>query len=140
MDLIGKYEGFYEYGGGYILPQFGSRVDILVTIKGKNDNFSGTVNEILSEHSVPLMSTLSGFKDNDFVSFVKRYDQLPSIKQDGSNEVVLGEGELEIEHTGYVDTKNKSIYGKWFIHHIGFDEEGEYESTSEGIWFLKKVG
>lgn len=26
MNLVGKWEGYYEYGEGYALPQFGERV------------------------------------------------------------------------------------------------------------------
>jgi hypothetical protein len=45
--------------------------------------------------------------------------------------MIFEEGELKIEHEGFVDVENNAIYGKWYISEIHSDEDGEYESNSD---------
>lgn len=140
MDIRGEWKGFYEYGAGYTLPQFGKRVNITVFFEGSNDSFKGYVTEDLSEHSVDLKATIKGFIDKDLISFVKTYPQKPLIVQEGNSEKTMKKGILEIEHEGYVDLKNNSVYGEWGIYENLMDKNGSYESQANyGIWLLKKV-
>lgn len=131
MDIKGMWKGYYEYGGGYILPQFGERVQIEVVLKGANETFEGFVNEVESPHSVPLKAKIKGFSEDSFISFVKTYPKKPQIKELGSIDMIFEEGELKIEHEGFVDVENNAIYGKWYISEIHSDEDGEYESNSD---------
>ena len=73
MNLIDNWEGYYEYGEGYTLPQFGERINILVNLQGTNDSFIGTVKEEKSDYSVPADATIKGFSENEFISFIKKY-------------------------------------------------------------------
>jgi len=38
MNLIRKWEGYYQYGSGYTLLQFGERVNIIVVFEGMNNS------------------------------------------------------------------------------------------------------
>ena len=50
------------------------------------------------------------------------------------------EGELEIEHEGYVDRNNQAMYGIWRISDFIVDpNSGErIQNIVEGTWLLKK--
>ena len=139
MNIIGNWEGYYEYGEGYSLPQFGERVEISVIFQGSNDKFIGTVNEKPSDHSIPLEATIQGFTENELISFVKHYPKAPRIKEHGSSEIVFEQGQLEIEHMGFIDTSHNSMYGTWTITQNMEDELGIFEVTTYGIWLLRKA-
>lgn len=139
MNLIDNWTGYYEYGEGYPLPQFGERVQILVNLQGNNDNFIGTIKEKESEHSVPLDATIKGFSENEFISFVKKYPKTPRFKNFGSSEIVMDSGQLEIEHYGYIDSEFDSLYGSWSITENTSIENNQEETTLYGTWLLKRV-
>ena len=138
MNLIDNWEGYYEYGEGYSLPQFGERVKIQVNLQGSNESFVGTVKEENSEHSVPLEAKIKGFSENEFISFIKKYPKLPRIKNLGSSDVIIKSGQLEIEHIGYIDSKFKSIYGTWSITENAPIKSGLDAITVYGTWLLTK--
>lgn len=138
MNLTGKWQGFYEYGLGYELPFFGQRVKIKTIITDVNGSFTGEIEEELSEFSVQLKSSIKGFTENDFISFVKKYSQKPVL--DNSSKIIYENSHLEIEHEGFIDEENQSIYGKWLIREIMSDENlGTFEYTTEGIWLLSRA-
>jgi hypothetical protein len=138
MNLTGNWQGFYEYGLGYELPFFGQRVKINAMITDVNGSFTGEIEEEISEFSVHLKSALKGFTENDFISFVKNYSQKPEI--DNSSKIIYENGHLEIEHEGFIDEENQSIYGKWMIRELMTEENlGTFEYTTEGIWFLSRI-
>ncbi|MBR9845395.1 MAG: hypothetical protein GYB35_04410 [Algicola sp.] len=139
MNLIDNWEGYYEYGEGYTLPQFGERVNILVNLQGSNESFIGTVKEEKSDYSVPADATIKGFSENEFISFVKKYPVHPRLKTLGGSEIIVENGQLEIEHYGYIDPKFDAIYGTWSIteknaSNIDFEPE-----TVFGTWLLRRV-
>ena len=138
MKLSGNWEGFYEYGQGYTLPHFGKRVKIVATISEANFSFTGTINEEQNEYSVPLEATIKGFIDDDFISFVKTYPKKPILKEFGKTEIIFENSKLEIEHEGFVDVENNSIYGNWYIKELITDEFGSFENIIQGIWILSK--
>jgi len=139
MNLIDNWVGYYEYGEGYSLPQFGERVKIYVNLQGSNESFIGTVKEEDSEHSVPLQARIKGFSENEFISFIKKYPKAPRLKEHGNSEIVMEDGQLEIEHTGYIDSEFQSIYGTWSITEKASLESDLEMFTVYGTWLLKKV-
>ncbi|MEO1029927.1 MAG: hypothetical protein AAFX55_00900 [Bacteroidota bacterium] len=138
MNLIDHWEGYYEYGEGYTLPHFGKRVKVYVNFQGSNDSFVGTLKEENSEYSVPLEATIKGFSDADFISFVKKYPKYPRLKEFGKSEIIMEDGELEIEHSGYIDTAYDSIYGTWAISEKISNLDSDV-FTVYGNWLLKRV-
>ena len=139
MSLKGNWEGYYEYGEGYILPYFGERVKIEVELYGDESSFTGLVTEEDSKFSVPLQGEIKGFLENELVSFIKTYDGNPTIREDQHNSLVIEKGTLEIEHQGYYDEKNQSMYGSWIFEQQQEDEEGKYDAVMTGTWLLKKM-
>ena len=139
MDIKGKWEGYYTYGEGYILPYFGELVDITIDIYGNEKEFTGLVTEEESEFSVPLQSEIKGSLEEEIVSFIRTYDGMPTIKEQAANTMEIGEGSLEIEHQGYYDEKNKAMYGSFVVEQEQEDEEGKYDAVLTGTWLLKKV-
>ncbi|MFT5725588.1 MAG: hypothetical protein ACI9JN_002713 [Bacteroidia bacterium] len=139
MHIEGTWEGYYEYGDGYVLPHFGERVGIMVTFQGENEEFSGTVKEDGSTFSVPLQAKIMGVVEYNVVSFIKTYPKNPRIKEEGKADLYFDDGELEIYHSGYWDEKSNSMYGWWSITSEFEDENGVFESVTSGIWLLKKV-
>ena len=139
MNLIDNWEGYYEYGIGYSLPQFGERVNIQVNFQGNNDNFVGTVKEVSSEHSVPLEATIIGFTDNELISFIKTYPKVARQKEFGSSEIKMENGQIGIEHQGYIDPKFDAIYGSWSITETAPADQGAYPITVYGTWLLRRV-
>lgn len=96
MNLEGKWEGFYEYGNGYTLPQFGKRVKIWVNLKGENEDFTGEVSEEKSEYSIPYKGIIKGFWDEGLISFVWTYPVNPRFKEQGSTEIMYPPGKPRI--------------------------------------------
>lgn len=140
MELSGNWEGYYEYGLGYSLPHFGERVKMKVSLSGDHEEFTGEIEEEQSEFSVPQPSTLTGFCEDNFISFVKTYSLMPRIEEDGSTDLVEEKGQLEVIHEGVLDEKNKAIYGNWTIIESFKDEMGlVQEYAMGGIWLLKKI-
>jgi len=138
MNLTGEWQGFYEYGSGYELPYFGQRVHIKASIIDSNGSFTGEIVEDGSVFSVKLEATIKGFIEDDFISFIKKYPKRPIILEH-STKIDYEESPLEIEHEGFVDEQNNSIYGSWFIHETITDEYGTFENVSQGIWLLTKI-
>jgi len=138
MNLIDNWEGYYEYGEGYPLPQFGQRVKIYVNLQGSNESFVGTVQEENSEYAVPLEARIKGFSEDGFISFIKKYPKVPRLKNLGSAAIVMESGQLEIEHTGYIDSEFESIYGTWSITENAPAESDMDVITVYGTWLLKK--
>ena len=139
MNLIDNWEGYYEYGEGYPLPQFGERVKIYVNLQGSNDSFIGKVKEENSDNSVPLEATIKGFSENEFISFIKKYPKVPRLKDIGSSDIVMESGQLEIEHYGYIDAEFDAIYGTWSITENTPVEMDVDVDTVYGTWLLKRV-
>jgi hypothetical protein len=139
MNLTGNWQGFYEYGSGYDLPYFGQRVNIKATITDSNGSFTGEIGEDGSVFSVKLDATIKGFVEDNFISFVKKYPKYPRIADDYSTNQIYEDKILEIEHEGFVDKKNNSIYGNWFIIETFKDEYGIFENKIQGIWLLTKI-
>ncbi len=139
MNLIDNWKGYYEYGEGYTLPQFGKRITLFVNLQGNNDNFIGTTKEESSEFSIPLEAKIKGFSENEFISFVKKYPKNPQLKELGSTDIIMKNGALEIEHNGYIDSNFDSMYGSWSITENMLLNDGYEEITSYGIWMLKRV-
>ena len=138
MNIEGKWKGYYEYGVGYQLPFFGSRVEMQVEfVVDQEGKFTGTITEIPSDFSVPMDAKINGFIDIDLISFIKSYPSHFQINPD--NTMKVSEGSLDIQYTGYIDEKNHAIYGEWSIEDEFTNEEG-FDDTgySTGIWLIKR--
>jgi len=137
-DLSGKWVGYYEYGLGYDLPYFGQRVKCSMEIIVKDGLIKGTVTEEESEFSVSSGSTVSGFIENNLVSFVNKYPVSPQINN--KNQVVIKTGELEVNYSGNLDLEKMTMFGLWTIEAY---ETSPYDINnpiqSEGIWLFKKL-
>ncbi|MEM6802393.1 MAG: hypothetical protein AAF696_13375 [Bacteroidota bacterium] len=140
MEIQGKWEGYYEYGLGYSLPHFGERIKMQLSIRGDAEEFEGEIEEEPSEFSVPHTSTLTGFCEESFISFVKTYPISPSIDEEEATDLVEEKGKLEVVYEGALDEKNKAMYGNWTIIESLKDERGMlHEFAIGGIWLLRKV-
>lgn len=138
MKISGIWEGYYEYGYGYVLPYFGERVKITLQMDGNQGNFKGRIVEEKSNFSVPYESIVEGFIENNIVSFNKIYPVIPNI-QDDNITIEYFDGNLEIDHSGYFDEDNSAMYGTWIIHNL--DEEAEAQGHfCAGTWLLKRIG
>ena len=140
MRIHGKWLGFYELGLGYPLPFFGERVEFEAIIEGDFEKFKGEIKEVASPYSIDETSTLSGFYENGLISFVKTYQNCPSlIEVNGEllSEIKSGKP-LEITYNGEYDENYNSFYGIWEIL-IQEEIHGEWvENAGEGIWVMKK--
>ena len=140
MKLEGQWEGYYEYGAGYTLPHFGQRVKMTAFIEGNSDSFTGTIEEEQSDFSVNYPSTIKGFCEEDFISFVKTYPVYPVLDVEGQTSLIKEEGNLEVHYEGFLDFENKALYGTWTIVELFSAENGEhFESVCEGIWMLRST-
>lgn len=137
MNIKGNWEGFYEYGHGYTLPQFGERVKTKFSLDGNEGQFNGTGSEEQSKFSVPSDSIINGFIENDMVFFKLTYPIIPALAEPEMTLEILP-GQLEIEYSGYFDRKNQAMYGTWVIPNP--DQEAMDQGYfSAGIWILRPV-
>lgn len=139
MEILGKWEGYYQYGEGYVLPQFGEKVTFMAILEESPDGegFVGTIDEDSSDFSEALIASMKGYIEGELISFIKTYSQNSlSSKEDKKNKE---QAKVEIEYQGYIDEKHESMYGSWMLEEIQHDEEGPYEAVCTGNWLLKKV-
>ncbi len=61
MSLTGKWSGYYEYGLGYSLPEFGERVDFQLDITEIDGTIHGKIEEGSSSLAVKEESRIEGF-------------------------------------------------------------------------------
>jgi hypothetical protein len=140
MEVSGNWRGYYLYGAGYVLPHFGKKVDIVAILKGSGTEFEGKIVQEIGEYGIPIPASIKGYIDSDFISFVKTYPCFPVIKDPGSKELEIQEGELEVFHDGFLDITNDAIYGIWRIPTVYINDQGEEQiADSEGIWCLWRV-
>ena len=141
MELAGTWIGYYEYGAGYVLPQFGERVKTTFHISGTPDDFEGFSEEDQSnELAVPHKGTLKGFCADGQISFVLTYPVKSSFEDSNSTELSEKKGKQETFYDGYVDEENNAIYGSWAIIDSFKNDQGVMqEFTVEGPWLLRKV-
>jgi len=105
----------------------------------QNGELSGIAHDVtLSNES----SKISGFRENHFISFIKRYERL--IFQESGK--YFGEDSAEhpdIHYSGIYITEKNCFQGTWEIHE---DEkrEGLQESFEDrfyvGNWYMRKIG
>lgn len=143
MKISGTYEGFYEYGIGYILPEFGQRVKMRVHLTEENGKLSGTVNEEESEISVHHPAIIEGEVRENGIFFIKRYtvetiNVEEVLDSDSSNQASLD----PIDHAGYIDELHNCLYGDWLIEAYLENEDGTKQTEPyyfRGIWFLSRI-
>lgn len=138
MDINGKWTGYYEYGSGYELPFFASKIEIEVEFIVDNKNkVTGTIIETPSQFSIPEKAKITGFIDRGLISFLKKYDVYPQINENNDG-IIITEGKFEIPHTGYIHEEYNSIYGVWDIE-CPYEEDGQtHMDYLSGIWLLKR--
>ena len=138
MSLTGNWKGFYEYGYGYGLKQFGQRVAINLQVTDEDGAISGTCEEEKSDIAVDLVSTVQGFYEDRILSFVKTYPKRPNLSEE--NEIIITDGTLEVEHIGQISEDNNTLFGRWSIYDQFTDEDGKtYEYATDGIWLLERT-
>jgi hypothetical protein len=140
MKIQGIWKGYYEYGIGYRYPVFGKRVAFTIRFEEENDSFTGKSKEEESNFSVPYEAEVRGYVEETFVSMVKTYPVNPVLTED-FKKIEFKEGELEVEHEGFLDHKNNAMYGLWRIETIYiYPETGQqFDGVVEGTWFLEKT-
>ena len=84
---------------------------------------SGEIHEFPSEFSPRKDSTLKGFIEEDFISFIKTYPDIPE----------------EVNYVGIVDEENDALYGVWIIDEEIVNDQGYKEQIYfAGTWLIKK--
>lgn len=140
MKIKGNWKGYYEYGQGYQLPEFGERVSMQISLEEIEDGFEGECIEEKSEYSIHENSKISGFVEDGMVSFNKKYENTYEIQEDGEVKIIDGK-ELEINYYGNYDSKYDCMIGIWEIESQEFEQNGETViAIMGGIWRLDRVG
>ena len=140
MILEGKWKGYYAYGQGYPPPYFGERVAMEVILKGDDDDgFEGIASEEESPISIPDESKISGFMQEDMISFVKTYPNYYQLNEDREYGVQEGK-EMELRNHGYYDEKYACFFGFWELEVEVFDNiMGPSQVIYGGTWKLERV-
>lgn len=142
MEITGTYDGFYEYGPGYLLPEFGKCVQFQVEITEENGTITGKVKEEESEFSVHHPAEIKGHIEDRSIFFIKNYLPKTVDIEEIIDSAPLGQANLEpIDHAGYIDHENKCLYGDWTIEIYIEREDGTREKEPyflRGIWFLSR--
>ncbi|MEM7163038.1 MAG: hypothetical protein AAF487_11435 [Bacteroidota bacterium] len=141
MTINGIWEGFYEYGLGYNLPEFGQRIMTQIEFKGNAIEFKGKVlYEEKSRFSVPFVSELNGFIELDHISFRLSYTDEVSPGREIEASTFDKNNLIVVDYLGIIDDKYQSMYGNWIISDILHLNEVTDDDLMpcEGIWLLKK--
>ncbi|MBL4705161.1 MAG: hypothetical protein JKY54_11605 [Flavobacteriales bacterium] len=138
MNIIGKWNAYYEYGPGYDLPYFGERVHHEVFITPCDSGFEGVSKNEIGELSINQVGKIEGLVDVDYISFVKIYPVYSEIGADHKT-VEDPSRQLTINYQGYVDLEFSKIYGNWTIITVEIDQEGnEHSFECYGIWMWER--
>ena len=138
-SLDGRWKGEYTLG-----PEYGSR-------EGKSFDFTVNLNEdddssiegICMEHATKDLFkepvTISGFREEDFISFVKKYPCLVLVDEQENYMTDKEKEHPDIEYEGELDPETGRMQGTFSTYNIVEDINGRrFEVVFTGGWFLER--
>lgn len=136
--LEGQWIGIITYGPEY--GEFeGKELFFAANFIQTADTFTGTAIDTGGAFPNEEEATISGFLEEDKISFVKQYPYEGFIEEDGTVTTNKDKPGPEIHYIGKYNTLTNSFEGTW---EIAMDEfqygDGWFENIATGTWTMKR--
>ncbi|HYW95986.1 MAG TPA: hypothetical protein VE870_10395 [Bacteroidales bacterium] len=138
-SITGLWKGEFTLG-----PEYGSR-------EGKSFDFTAELNEdddfsiegVCEEGETKDLFkepvTINGFRDDEFISFVKKYPCLVLVDEQGKYFTEKEKEHPDIEYEGELDPETGRLQGTFSTYNIMEDPNGRrFEVVFTGTWFLHR--
>lgn len=139
-SMSGKWIGEFEYGPLYGDELYGQKASFELTIEeNKQGEFSGTCIDLDGIGAHDSIADIKGFRDNNFISFVKEYPK--HLNFDLDNNLVENQNMLQssLSYKGTYNPFTGKFTGEWEIHSIWkTDNGGTQEDIVYGTWDMKR--
>ncbi len=140
-SINGLWKGEFTLGPEYG-PRAGKNIDFTADLK-EDDDFSiegiCIENETKGFFKEPV--TINGFREDVFISFVKKYPCLLLVDEKGNYIVDKEKEHPDIEYEGELDPETGRIEGTFSTYSIVEDLDGNrFEVVYTGTWFLERAG
>jgi hypothetical protein len=139
--LKGRWAGEYIYGSGYGSELEGQKEEFVAYVENVvEDKISGTVTD-KDQHGEFHEACLEGFLDNNFISFIKKYNKSRYFDDNLDSVVEEGNGGYQVIYEGTFNEVKMQFEGEWEIRvdvtPLSIDKT--IEEFSEGTWWMKKI-
>lgn len=137
--LTGKWKGQYTLGPEYEIDE-GKSFEFLLELRDENGTFIGKCIEdgILEKLSEPI--TISGFWNEEIISFTKHYPFLYYTDENGELIIDRTKEHPEIVYTGEYNTLSNTFSGDFEMLVESIPQgDGWLETKLTGIWSMKKI-
>lgn len=137
--LTGKWSGTYILGPEYEANE-GKSFDFILDLVDENRNFKGICYEAELSESFQKPITVTGFWDNDIISFTKKYPSRYILDEDGKNVIDSEKEQPEIFYSGEFNETENEFFGNFemVVESFAFGQ-GWLESSLTGTWTLKRI-
>ena len=135
MNLTGKWKGYFRYGREYG-PMGGEteyfEIDLI-------DDQGSLLGRALDKDDIGLIASISGFHEDGFISFVKKYDKHLEFNEDYTQTIIYDKP-FEVEYTGNYFLEDKKFYGQWEItYHESKILQPSKDFVYSGVWGMEKI-
>jgi hypothetical protein len=136
--LTGKWEGTYVLGPEYEADE-GKSYDFMLELEDENRAFTGVCYEAGLSERFHKPITVTGFWDENMISFTKKYPCLYLYGEDGNVVIDDANEHPDIYYTGEFDETGKGFSGDFELVVDSFRYgEGWLELSCKGTWSMKR--
>jgi hypothetical protein len=139
MNLTGHWKGTIIFG-----PEYGDwenkELYFTMDLVQTGTAFTGTSVDTGGVGMTPDIADITGFIEDNTISFRKQYRSSVSFDEDGNEFIEKGKPSPEVEYFGTVDTLLSKIEGEWAIHILVQSLKDSWvDETWTGRWVMTKV-
>lgn len=133
-----KWRGQYFYGDSYSAAYRGRAVEFSVEWKVDDDTLQGTCTDEETQDFFAAPATVSGFRADNFISFVKRYPSAWHWDAAGKVHVNPKLPSAEIHYSGLLT--NGCLEGEWLVTtDLRATNTLVEQRVFQGTWFLHRI-
>ncbi len=139
IKVAGVWHGELTYGEEYGPDLKGKKMNFRLVIEENDGDITGECIDTNGTGVIPEPASISGFVEDDMISFVKQYPAYYIINQKGEVGMIPEKEPPEINYTGYYDPEHDTFEGDW---HVVFEIRqltfGFAEYGLAGTWNIKR--
>jgi hypothetical protein len=137
--LTGKWKGTYILGPEYESDE-GKLFDFILDLIDEERTFNGVCYEPEISQLFQKPITVTGFWDEDIISFTKKYPCLFFFDEDGKFVLDTTKEQPEIFYSGEFDETENGFSGDFEMVIDSFNYgEGWLEDSLKGTWIIKRI-
>lgn len=139
LTMTGQWQGEFTYGPEYGEDYEGKKVGFMLRLKDMDGQFEGDCIDEEAIETGPLVASINGFVERDFISFIKQYPFSHSVDEEGQSHIDYTQPHPEIHYSGYYDASTQTFSGEWeMVVEEEISDDGTLEYLLTGEWKMKK--